>query len=678
MHIGLMTTEYPPFFGGGIGTYARHMVEQWLADGHAVTVLLYDPRLGERADVVEETTGRLRLVRFGEGPKPDPPVPGLAYAAAVSFRFAEVLADLVRRGDAPDVVESQEYDAIAYFVLQRKHTHDPAFRELPVVLTAHGPKFIWDRYEDGPLYKLPHFWTGEMERFCLAAADAVVSPSAYLRDLIRAERPDLAVHVVRNPFRPAPDPAPAGSGRGIYYVGRIQRLKGVLELAAAFDRLWTEGFPDPLHLVGGDTAYRPLERSMTEYLQRKYARWADQDRLRFLGPRPPDALRRLLADARLVVVPSLIENFPYVVLEAMGEQRVVLASDRGGQREIIRSGENGFLFAHEGPEALAARIREALAADGRALGEAARATVLSATDPARVAAEKLELFETVVAGRRRPRRLFPVARAGWNRARPPAPAPPRRLSVIIPYFNLGELVRETVESVLQASEPPEEIILVNDGSTDSRSLAFTYRLEAEYPTLRVVRQPNRGLSEARNQGARAARAPYLAFVDADDRVHPDLFRTALDLLEAYDNLGFVGCWVQYFEGDDSIWMAWNPEPPYILYHNTVLSGGIVVRRDVFLEAGLNDPGMTFGMEDWDSIIQMVGNGVGGAIIPRPLYYYRVRRDSMSRAFNRTNREFLYQRIVAKHKDLVAAHAEALAGLLNQNGPQWGVDGPTEV
>lgn len=91
------------------------------------------------------------------------------------------------------------------------------------------------------------------------------------------------------------------------------------------------------------------------------------------------------------------------------------------------------------------------------------------------------------------------------------------VSVIIPTYNRWPLVRDAIESVLAQSYRLFEIIVIDDGSTDD-----TARKLAGFGTnLRLIEQPQRGVSAARNSGARVARGHYLAFLDSDDLWFPE-------------------------------------------------------------------------------------------------------------------------------------------------------------
>ena len=94
------------------------------------------------------------------------------------------------------------------------------------------------------------------------------------------------------------------------------------------------------------------------------------------------------------------------------------------------------------------------------------------------------------------------------------------ISVIIAVYNGGPTIRRAIESVLSQTYPTYELIVVDDGSTDD-----TAAVVAEFgDRVRYLRQPNAGVSVARNAGAAAAHGDWLAFLDADDWYYPDRLR----------------------------------------------------------------------------------------------------------------------------------------------------------
>jgi glycosyltransferase involved in cell wall biosynthesis len=104
---------------------------------------------------------------------------------------------------------------------------------------------------------------------------------------------------------------------------------------------------------------------------------------------------------------------------------------------------------------------------------------------------------------------------------------PPLVSIIIPCYNAERWLAATLESALRQTWPAVEIIVINDGSADG-SLARARQFEAR--GVRVIDQPNRGASAARNHGLRLARGDFIQFLDADDLVSPEKIGAQVELL----------------------------------------------------------------------------------------------------------------------------------------------------
>lgn len=107
------------------------------------------------------------------------------------------------------------------------------------------------------------------------------------------------------------------------------------------------------------------------------------------------------------------------------------------------------------------------------------------------------------------------------------------ISVIIPVYNAQAYLRQCVDSVLCQTYPDLEILLIDDGSTDS-SGAICDALAAGDSRIRVIHQPNRGVSAARNAGLEAATGELVSFVDADDTLDADMYEFLVRLMEEHD------------------------------------------------------------------------------------------------------------------------------------------------
>ena len=101
------------------------------------------------------------------------------------------------------------------------------------------------------------------------------------------------------------------------------------------------------------------------------------------------------------------------------------------------------------------------------------------------------------------------------------------LSVVIPVYNIRDYVERCVRSVLAQPDVPLEVLIVDDGSTDD-SGAVCDALAAEDSRVTVIHKPNGRAASARNAGIRAASGGYVAFVDSDDWIAPEMAEKMLD------------------------------------------------------------------------------------------------------------------------------------------------------
>ena len=103
------------------------------------------------------------------------------------------------------------------------------------------------------------------------------------------------------------------------------------------------------------------------------------------------------------------------------------------------------------------------------------------------------------------------------------------ISVIIPAYNVGEYIDKCLHSVLSQTYTNLEVIVVNDGSTDDT--AGLIKKHENDNRLRLIEQQNAGVSAARNTGIAAATGAYIAFVDSDDYLEPDMYERLCTALE---------------------------------------------------------------------------------------------------------------------------------------------------
>jgi glycosyltransferase involved in cell wall biosynthesis len=120
-----------------------------------------------------------------------------------------------------------------------------------------------------------------------------------------------------------------------------------------------------------------------------------------------------------------------------------------------------------------------------------------------------------------------------------------RVSVVIPCYNAAPYIAEAIRSTLTQTRVPDEVIVVDDGSSDgSGDIAESFGAP-----VRVIRQQNRGENAARNRGLDAARGNVIAFLDSDDFWFPPKLERQLDYLAMHPEVGAVAAGAVAWEND---------------------------------------------------------------------------------------------------------------------------------
>src|SRR5438046_5359570 len=122
-----------------------------------------------------------------------------------------------------------------------------------------------------------------------------------------------------------------------------------------------------------------------------------------------------------------------------------------------------------------------------------------------------------------------------------------QVSVIIPCYNQAHFLHEAIESILAQTYSNREIIVVNDGSTDS-----TAEVARHYSAVRHIYQENAGPSDARNTGFEQSRGEYLVFLDADDRLLPEALEVGVNCLREHPDCAFASGFCRLVVADGSL------------------------------------------------------------------------------------------------------------------------------
>lgn len=220
------------------------------------------------------------------------------------------------------------------------------------------------------------------------------------------------------------------------------------------------------------------------------------------------------------------------------------------------------------------------------------------------------------------------------RARPPVTA-------VVPVFDSVESLTRCVTSLVSQSEPPSQIVLVDDGSTDGSGVLCDL-LARKHDAVTVIHKPNGGLSSARNAGVAISTGEYVVFVDSDDWLERHAIGTLLDAAESADadivRMGHSVATVDtksevpadirpgVYEGREAVGavLARMLEGLAQSYSCLLFVRASVLRRHPF------DENLRF-MEDMAFVSTLLGKDLTLVVIPEPLYVYFLNSQGLSRS-----------------------------------------------
>jgi glycosyltransferase involved in cell wall biosynthesis len=183
----------------------------------------------------------------------------------------------------------------------------------------------------------------------------------------------------------------------------------------------------------------------------------------------------------------------------------------------------------------------------------------------------------------------------------------KRISVIIPTYQHARTIAATLDSVFSQTRHADEVIVVNDGSTDG-----TEAVLAKYAgRVRVITQENRGGNPARNAGFEASTGDYVLFCDADVIMRPDMLERMADLLDAHPEAGYV------YGGFRFGWKKFRSFPfseTRLRRMNFIHTTSLIRRADF---PGF-DPAIR-RLQDWDVWLTMLERGKPGLFVDEELF-----------------------------------------------------------
>src|SRR6059036_2597760 len=207
-----------------------------------------------------------------------------------------------------------------------------------------------------------------------------------------------------------------------------------------------------------------------------------------------------------------------------------------------------------------------------------------------------------------------------------APVAEGKVSIVIPCFNHGAMLREALASLEEVrNENLLEVIIVDDGSSEAETIRILKEVaEAGY---KVVSEPNGGLGAARNAGIRRAKGEFILPLDSDNRLRRVYLEQGVFLLKQNPSLGVIYADAEYFGEKTGRWQVQEFDLLSLIRMN-FMDACALYRKALWEGVGGYDEQMPWmGLEDWDFWLRVAFHGGSFVHLPKIGFDYRVRRNS---------------------------------------------------
>ena len=647
--ICLATREFEGLDIGGVGTYYNELAKLLSRNGWDVVVLFYsyDGRdISKFAERYYETYN-IPVYNANELCEESEETPHEIWRDAhwsqkESHIYHESIQILMKKyGFNFDLIEFSEWCAGASIPL-RMRKNFKIYENSKIIVKLHSPtswvhegwEQEWSSFDDLKLNYL--------ERYAFENADIQVSPTHHLLQWCREHgwrvREDACI--CRNPIRvnlKSELPKNLTERKEIIFFGRFEERKGVIEYidALRYIKLLSPPFPGEYRITFIGKDYRLTKNYISDNLDGYECNF-------FAFTTRDEAVNYLAENARLVVIPSKLDNFPNTVLESMFAKIPFVTSRSGGIPEMLEIGSE--LYASiscdiANPSNLGDLILQYLNYNEE--------YVQKLLDLAYQRAKEITNPEEILQWYNE--KLYENQKSFSNKNKDDKETP--GVTIIIPTRNLttSKYLETALESLLNQTYKNIKII-IKDASTEPKAILTLEYLKEKYPNVIIIHKEDIGLGNALNQALSSVDTKYVMQVDGDNIAKPEMVETFVRCMENRNDIVALSCYYAAFTDDNEHRVLktltnkrnekyiphfyYKPIGlclPVLFFENTQGDANSIFLTDVVKSIGGWPEG---SFQDWGMWIKLLANGHNMDVIPTVLFYYRDRPESDLKTKNR--------------------------------------------
>jgi glycosyltransferase involved in cell wall biosynthesis len=637
--IAIVTPDLTGFVrNGGVGTACKELSETFAKAGHSVTILFSQSSQGQQqpaqhneAAAISYANNGISVISAEQWLLQQPDI-GELYPCHEQLKMSLIVHEWLKSEESFDIVFFMDWQGHGFCALSGKRSGSSHCHHGEFTVVCHGPS-LWSHLASGSNTAgandgITYF----MERRTVELAERVISPSHYMIKWMKEHGFNLPKNnqVVPNPITLESGIKGPRNPRTVVFFGRLEYRKGLTQFCKALSALAAEGIGD-LEVVFLGKFGNIGDKHAASYIFATADRWPFE--LKILSYlQQPDALAYLRAKNPIVVVPSLIDNLPYTVYECLASGLFVVSSNVGGIPELYAASDHSTHLFSDNPislmQTLRAAIQEQLPTPSLAFcaSDAKDAWIELTRNASKANSEEKKLEFQI---KENPKRSKPV------------------VSICVATFQRPHFLAQLLRSLVIQTFKDFEVILVDDGSTDSSSKVFLNDIESMFSRRgwTIIRGDHAFAGKARNRAACAANGEYLIFMDDDNLAATDMverYLTAITL-SGYD---IVTSHARVFEGRDisegneATKTRYSPVGGalgYALIGNSLSDTNVILKKELFFSLGGFTEDYGVGHEDFELWIKAVNRGYKILVIPETLYWYR-KQDASNTVTNSTTLE----------------------------------------
>lgn len=558
-----------------------------------------------------------------------------------SYKIARALHKLAAMIQI-DGIEFPDYLGLGYvFIKMRRLWKEDIVYSIPVWVRLHGTMELVDKADDREQFSLEKLHVHDMERYSLKHADFLIAPSQevakwYLDEykinkkyFYNAPKFQKLTEGCIHPRQYAPQ-----EQKCVLFYGKLQPVKGPdLFVKAAVEFLDKVDSGAQFVLIGQNyrlsRKHKTIKEELISLVPAKYRK-----QIIFTGRIKPEELMEYAGKCQVAVIPSRMETFCLAAHELNWMGIPLILNDIPAFQGYFTDSVDSLKFdgTYQSLYQTLAKFftrEQALQWNAEAINTSQKG-----------------LYEQALEFK-----LHPTGTYGSTQA--------PMVSVIIPYFNMQKYINQTVDSVISQTYSNWELIIVDDGSTQVEAKAELDNLKSLYrgnKRIKIIEKENGGLGSARNHGIKYSAGDYILPLDSDDIIHPDFLELGVSALENNADLAAVSCYVNFFHDGDAPSSAIDYVIPYdlnevmITCENRAGVATSLFRKDVFSSISYDES--LFSYEDWDLWWSLAEKNYQVEVMPKILFNYRRRKESMVNTIGRSNHAYLLTKIAQKHPELL--------------------------